>query len=423
MPKKKIDFYQILNESKETKTVDILIYGSIPSWDEDTWRVKNTCDQFVREFKNLEKEYDRINIRINSPGGSLYHAFPIFNTIINSKKDIHTYNDGIAASAGGVLLLAGKTIHSAKNGMLMIHNALNFIWGNAQELRDSAVVLDKYDDVIAGHFAEKSGKSKEDIKAKFLDYKDHWLTPDEAKEEGFIDEIGDYESEDMPPENILNTLDLGQVAAYYHKPENNKGFFDKLVNKVRQALNPEAKLPPVITENNDSEETENSKEEATTAHTTTTTDMDFKNSLAVLDKSQLTAEDIAAVKAEIIAFTGANEKFTEEEVTARVSEATDPLNTQISNLTTEKTNLQNQVNTLTTEKKTAEDAKALIETENEGLKADIQAYRASGVKPSTPAKETPDNLDTGDETQDDFYCEADAELKRLRAEAGITSSK
>src|SRR5690606_18547963 len=119
----------------------------------------------------------------------VYHGFPIFNVIANSKKDIHTYNDGIAASMGGVLLLAGKTVHTAKNAMLMIHNALSWTVGNAEEMRDVADMLEKYDGIIAQTFADKSGKSIDDITSRFLNYKDHFLTAQEAKEEGFVDII------------------------------------------------------------------------------------------------------------------------------------------------------------------------------------------------------------------------------------------
>src|SRR5690606_1969485 len=204
MSRHKKPFYEVTNKSPENKSVDILIYGSIPELDWDTWELKNSADKFVKDFKALEKDYDRINIRINSLGGSVYHGFPIFNVIASSKKDIHTYNDGIAASMGGVLLLAGKTVHSAKNGILMIHNALSWSIGHAGDLREVADMLDKYDGIIAQNFADKSGKSVDDIKAKFLNYKDHYLTADEAKEEGFVDIIEDYESEDAPPEDIVN---------------------------------------------------------------------------------------------------------------------------------------------------------------------------------------------------------------------------
>jgi len=417
MPKKQTDFYQIINQSAESKSVDILLYGTIPSFDEDRWEMKNTCDKFLREFRNLEANYDRINLHINSPGGSLYHAFPIFNALISSKKDIHTYNDGIAASAGGVLLLAGKTVHSAKNGMLMIHNALNMIYGNAQDMRECAEVLDKYDKVLAQHFADKSGKTMPEIMASYFSYKDKWLTAEEAKAEGFIDVIEDYESEDAPPSDIAN-MALSEVMAHYQKPEKQEGLLAKITNHVREALNlspkadpvetpvaPVAAIIPLIT---------------TPVSTTNQPDMDFKNSLAVLDKPNPTAEEMATVKAEISAFVGAKERFTAEEVSNQIAAVRQPLEDQVSNLSTEKDNLQAQVISITDAKKVAEEENTALDTENKGLKLDIQAYRASGVAPtnSHAANGKPDGI-AGDVKVEDFYSEADQEIANLRKEMGM----
>jgi ATP-dependent Clp protease, protease subunit len=415
MPKPTTSFYEILNQSTTTKTVDILIYGSIPSFDYDTYKMKNSAEQFVRDFQQLEKDYDRINIHLNSPGGSVYHAFPIFNILKASKKDIHTYNDGLCASAASILLLAGKKIHSAKNGMVMIHNALNIIWGNAEELREAAGVLDKYDGVLASHYAEVSGKTKEDILAKYFDYKDHWLTAEEAKEEGLIHEIEDYESEDAPPSNIANMAFDEVMNLYREKSTGRESFVTQMANRVRSLFAP---APPTA-------QLEEPINPPTPSPIPTNTDtMDFKNSLGILAKGQITPEDVAAIKAEIEAFTGVNEKFTAEEVTNKVNAATEPLNEQIQNLTTEKQNLATQVNNLTTEKTALETEKTNLSAEVSNLKTDIAAYRASGVKPTQPSGSNPDKIEDSSDDSDDFlYSEADAELAKIKAEAGITAKK
>ncbi|MBD3627613.1 head maturation protease, ClpP-related [Cyclobacterium sp.] len=411
MPQKGL-FYEITNKQKESKTVDIMVYGTIPSLDTDTWRMTNTADRFVRDFKALEKDYDRINIHINSPGGSVYHGFPIFNTIAASKKDIHTYNDGLAASMAGVLLLAGKTVHTAKNALLMIHCTNGLAIGHAQDFRDMADMMDKYNGIIAQHFADKSGKSLEDIQSKYMNYKDHWLTAQEAEEEGFVDQIEDYESEDAPPEDITD-MAFSQVMAHYtgenpeKKAADERGLFQRLTAYMEKTFKLKADPPaPQDPPSPPSNQTE------------TEEDMDFKNSLALLAKDQVSAEDIAAIRAEIEAFTGANEKFTPDEVQARVDEAVQPVQDQVDSLTQEKTDLETEVTNLKTEKGNLTTSVTDLTEENKTLKLDIQAYRNSGVKVDNSGGDNPDPIE-GDEKESYLYSETDAEIKALRAKAGI----
>lgn len=85
-------FYEVYNKSDAESSVDIRIYGSIPSWDWNEGEI-NTAKQFVSEFETLEKNYKRINIHINSPGGNLLEGFAMFNAIASSSADTHTYND------------------------------------------------------------------------------------------------------------------------------------------------------------------------------------------------------------------------------------------------------------------------------------------------------------------------------------------
>ena len=382
MSTKTASFYEILNQSPESKTVDLLIYGSIPSFDEDTWKMKNSAESFLREFRALEKDYDRINIHINSPGGSLYHAFPIFNAILNSKKDIHTYNDGLAASAGGLLLLAGKKVHSAKNGILMIHNALSFSYGNAEDLREVAKVLDTYDNAIAGLFADRTKMSVDEVKEKYLNYKDYWLDAEEAKAAGFIHEIEEYESEDAPPSNIAQ-MAFGEVLNLYRqKEEKSESFFDKIVSKVRVALAPTTTNASV-------------SQVSVATHgqpiNQPQTNMDFKNALDILNKENPSAEELTAVKNDILAFTGASEKFTAEEVNAKVDAAKADITAQLNAANAEKTTMQTQI------------------TELQNL---VASYKASGITPSNSAGQGKDHIPG--EGAENFISEADEELKRIK---------
>jgi len=171
------------------------VLGALPDIDTDTWSLINTDVEFIQEFKSLEREYDRINIWINSPGGRITDGMAMINTIRNSKKDVHTYNLGLAASMGAVLLISGKTVHAPADSIVMIHNALGGVIGNKQEIRDYADMLEVYELAIVKMIAGKTGQSEGDIISKYFDGKDHFMLGEDAYNDGLIDKLETYDTE------------------------------------------------------------------------------------------------------------------------------------------------------------------------------------------------------------------------------------
>jgi ATP-dependent Clp protease, protease subunit len=159
----------------------------------------------------------------------------MFNAIASSTKDIHTYNDGIAYSLGAILLVAGKTVHAAKNSMTMLHNGSTGGWGNSKTLREIADTLDKYDLQICEMFADKTGKTVEDIQASYMNFKDNYFTAKEAKESGLVDVIEDYKAD--VPEDISN-MDHTAVVNYLKamNQEDEDSFFNRIVDRLRATV-------------------------------------------------------------------------------------------------------------------------------------------------------------------------------------------
>lgn len=314
-------FYNIVNSGTESKIGEIRIYGNIPDIDWDEYKLKNTVDQFIKDFKQLEDTCDRIDIHINSGGGSLYHGFAMFNVIASSKKDIHTYNDGIAYSLGAILLVAGKTVHAAKNSIMMIHNGLTtYAAGNAKALREMADTLDLYDAQIAGMFADKTGQNVDDVMATYMNYKDTYFTATKAHEAKLVDIIEDYAAD--VPENIQN-MSESDIRNYFNNSdtEGKESFFNRMVEKVRASV---GNLIPTNTITLEEEP------------------MKFTNLEEALNKADekngltLSPADVANLKNEVAAFNGANEKFTKAELDLAVENAKKELSTQVDNLTTER---------------------------------------------------------------------------------------
>lgn len=182
-------YYSI--EAKSGNEADVFIYDVIG---ESFFEEGVTAKKFVKDFKDLESRYSRINVRINSPGGSVFEGLAIFNAIYQSKVETHTYNDGLAASMGAMILFSGKTIHAAKNALTMLHSPMGIGIGTAKDMRDLADVLDKIEGSLRTAIVDRTGLTDEQVKNKFFDYEDHWFSAEEAKEEKLIDEIEDRES-------------------------------------------------------------------------------------------------------------------------------------------------------------------------------------------------------------------------------------
>lgn len=176
-------------KNEATREATIYIYGVIGGIDWDTWEEINTAAKFSEEFKSLEKDADTIHVRINSPGGYVFEGQAIYNTLVASSKKIITYNDGICASMGAVILLAGDEIHAFKNSLLMIHNSSSFYAGNKKDVEEQLKAAEKIDIALGTAIEDRLGISAEEVAKDYLNYKDNWYTSAEAEEAGFYDKI------------------------------------------------------------------------------------------------------------------------------------------------------------------------------------------------------------------------------------------
>lgn len=156
---------------------EILIYGVIGDW----WESLD-ASTFAKDLQNLDVE--NITLRINSPGGSIFDGFAMYNALKDHKATITVKIEALAASAASVVALAGDRIEMANNALFMIHNPWVCTCGGSDELRKDADLLDKIRDNIVNTYSENSNLDIETIVAK-MDA-ETWLNADEAIEAGFV---------------------------------------------------------------------------------------------------------------------------------------------------------------------------------------------------------------------------------------------
>ena len=166
-------------------TACILLYGEIGGFD-------GISDKdIVAELYEYASMYKSIDIRVNSPGGSVYAGMSIFNALRSSEADITIYVDGIAASMASIIALCGKPVYMSQYARLMLHAPYGGCYGNKEELRAVSDELASLEDTLADMYASRLGKTREEIKDTYFDGKDHWITAKEAKEMGLVDGIYD----------------------------------------------------------------------------------------------------------------------------------------------------------------------------------------------------------------------------------------
>lgn len=130
-----------------------------------------------------------ISIYLNSPGGSVYAGLGIYDTMQYISSSVATICTGLAASMAAVLLVAGA--HGKRSALphsrIMIHQPMGGAQGQASDIEITAREIQKLKKELFDIIAEHSGKPFDEV-AKDSD-RDYWMTAEEAKAYGMIDEV------------------------------------------------------------------------------------------------------------------------------------------------------------------------------------------------------------------------------------------
>lgn len=165
-----------------------------------------SAEDFVRTLNDIQD--DIIHLRINSPGGDVFEARAMQTAIRQHSARVIAHIDGLAASAATGISLAADSVEMAEGSFFMIHNAWTLGLGNANDFEELAAMLRKVDGSINKDYQRKTQASEEQI-TTWMDA-ETWFTAEEAKENGFVDEI-------YTGDEIDNRWDL---SAYTNTPDN-----------------------------------------------------------------------------------------------------------------------------------------------------------------------------------------------------------
>lgn len=152
---------------------------------------EHTASVVVAQLLHLANEDPTkdISLYINSPGGSVYDGLAIFDTMNFIDCDVATYGIGLQASMGAFLLAAGAKgkRHLLPNARVMIHQPSSGTQGKVTDqeisLREALNLKEKLAAIMAKNTGQKLDKVKADME------RDFWMSANEAKAYGLVDEV------------------------------------------------------------------------------------------------------------------------------------------------------------------------------------------------------------------------------------------
>jgi ATP-dependent Clp endopeptidase proteolytic subunit ClpP len=212
--------YNIVLEGDNGASIDM--YGEVVQTRPiDFWTGKPmdgnfiAVDEFLKDLDQL-KGKDHVTVHINSVGGDFYAGLAIYNRLRSMNISVTTINDGLAASAGSIIFMAGdkgkRKVHAGSN--LMIHGVLSFFFGyyNVGDLKDAIKTLEAHNAAAIDAYVEATGLDQETVKTAMS--KDTYMTGKKAVEAGWADEV--ITGESAAPAAMKLTPDKSRLMVNGH---------------------------------------------------------------------------------------------------------------------------------------------------------------------------------------------------------------
>ncbi|MBQ2617191.1 MAG: Clp protease ClpP [Synergistaceae bacterium] len=165
--------YKITNQSGDS--TEILLYSLIEGG--------TTAAKVIKSLQSNPS--GNITLRINSDGGEVFDAIALYNYL--KDKHVTVIIDGMCASAASIVAMCGEKIIMKSGSMMMIHNPVTLAFGDSSDMKNAAEMLDKVTGIIEDIYQAKTGLQGEEI-VEMMNAQT-WMTPQEALEHGFCDEI------------------------------------------------------------------------------------------------------------------------------------------------------------------------------------------------------------------------------------------
>lgn len=178
-------FYKFRAEAgDDPPSAELLIYSVIGDWED---MGEQSAKMFASDLSKLPSSVKRLDIHINSPGGSMGEANAIYSRLADHRSQKIVYIDGLAASAASIIAMVGHKIYIRANANLMIHLPSAIAMGNADDMRTVAAALDSVTESMINVYAKRSKLERDKVRS--LMAAETWMSPQQAVDNGFADEV------------------------------------------------------------------------------------------------------------------------------------------------------------------------------------------------------------------------------------------
>ena len=239
---------KIVNKT-DGKTAEVYMYGVIGAGlDIDT-------NVVVAAIENLRKQGCRnFKFYVNSEGGEVVQGCALFNYLDRTDIDVEWVIDGLAASMMAMLITNPRhKVSAARYAKLMYHRVQGSVYGNSAEVRSMAEMIDKFETSLIEMMARRMNEPVDEVRKEFFtDGLDHWMTAEEAKKRGLVDNIIEGRNIAEPAADIKSAK---AVFDFYNKqllniikPNNNmsKAKIAKLLNKAESEIETDEALEQAV---------------------------------------------------------------------------------------------------------------------------------------------------------------------------------
>lgn len=261
--------------------------------------------RFAEELYMLARQYRRINVRINSPGGRVTDGLSICAAILNINKSvkgvrIDTYVDGLALSIAGLIAVCGKRVYMCNFAQLMLHNPFvssKDAQGKGEETAttttaESHKTLHQIKEMLLTLLATRTGLATEALSQMMN--QTTWLGAEAAKEQGFVDEVFDH------PKKKVMASSVAEAAT----AANNASALFEVFNAYPVEITPTPALVPTQIQPSTSTNSNQNLNTNPNTHMSTTPGTSTNTSTTPPPAVAISAEEVERLRNEAVSYRG-----------------------------------------------------------------------------------------------------------------------